>query len=167
MTNSSNKPFLLISGGPTTRALWPLLAPKYRLVFVYPQAGQQAIETGIGDALTLSQFFDPPSQDMARNTAALLAARVVNNLPAINSRLAFAYAGQHPPAMLNSRFPDWFAGFAYDRLMAASNVVTALERAGAQVAFAGLIVHEDVTLEMRACIAWANARNIPTIHVSP
>lgn len=119
---------------------------------------------GIADASAVNQYIDGTAQDKARNVGALLSAKVVTNLPKIKKRLTAAYGDQALPPFLDT-LPDWFAGYAHDRLTQAATEITAFDKLAAQGRVAGVVVHEDVSLEMRAAVAWARARGVPTIHV--
>lgn len=159
------KPTLLVSGGPATRPLWPRLSEKYDLVFLYPNAVGQATEAGVTVA-PLANWYTPEIREHAINTAAMLSARVALNIPTIQARLAMAYGDAHPPPMLNSRLPEWWAGVAHDRLLASIQVAAMLDtHERKQGRAVGVLAHEDVTLEMRTAISWARARGIPTIHI--
>lgn len=158
------RPILLVSGGATTQPLWPLLAEKYDLVFLYPQAAQQAAAQGL-PAAALAALWDAQLQEDTANTAAKLSARVVNQLPAIGERVADAYAGA-PPPVLGEKLGDWFAGYAHSALSGPLAILAQLEKlatAGRQIA--GCVTHEDVAPDTRTLVNWCNARSIPTIHV--
>lgn len=158
------RPLLLISGGPSTRALWPGLAEHYDLVFLYPQAGQEAKELGLR-AAALAELVDPDLQESIQNQAALLTARVVGRLPELSERFHAAFGQDGPPA-LNGRLGDWFAGYAHYLLQGEVAILAQLERlAGQGRVIAGCLTHEDVAPDTRAMVAWANQRGIPTLHV--
>ena len=58
------KPILLISGGPSTRRLWPDLAERYDLVFLYTQAGQEAQAMSL-PAAPLAAVMDAELQELS------------------------------------------------------------------------------------------------------
>ena len=161
---SEQRPILLITGGPVTAPLWPLLAERYDLAFLYAAAAQQAQNIGL-PAAALGSVLDGDLQEAIENQAALLSARVVVNLPAISARFAAAY-GPGAPKLLNGALPEWFAGYAHHLLLSEISVLAQLERlAGTGRHIAGCVTHEDVAPDTRALVNWCNARGIPTIHV--
>src|SRR3990167_2435375 len=105
MTTPDLLPLLLISGGPATTPLWPLLAEKYDLVFLYPQAAQQAMAQGIR-AGALASVLDADLQEHIATASVKLAARVVGNLPALCQNIRTVYGDQAPEA-LNGHLADW------------------------------------------------------------
>ena len=164
MTTPDPLPLLLISGGPATTPLWPALAERYDLVFLYPQAAQQAQAQGIR-AGALASVLDADLQEHIATASVKLAARVVGNLPAVGQNVAAVYGDQAPEA-LNGHLTDWFPGYAYHLLNGSVTILAELERlAGVGRRIAGCLTHEDVSLDTRAMVSWCNVRGIPTLHV--
>ena len=158
------KPLLLISGGPSTKALWPDLAERYDLVFLYTAAGQEAAGNGL-PAAPLAAVVDPDLQERIENTTVLMTAQVVANLPAISQRFGLAY-GHDAPAQLNGRLGTWFAGYSHHILLGTISILAQLEKLAASGRrIAGCVTHEDVAPDTRAMVTWCNAHGIPTIHV--
>lgn len=158
------RPILLVSGGATTTPLWEQLAETHDLVFLYPQAAQQAAALGLPSA-ALGALWDADLQERVANIAVVLAARVVNHLPAVSERVADAYAGS-PPPNLNGAFGEWFPGYAHSALSGPLAILAQLEKlASTGRHIAGCVTHEDVAPDTRTLVNWCNARGIPTIHV--
>lgn len=159
-----DKPFLLITGGPTTRPLWAPLSETYDLEFLYAQAGQEAAGMGL-NAIPLVALMDGDLTEGVENQAALITARVVNALPQISDRFASAYGLSAPPA-LNGHLGDWFAGWAHHVLTGEMAILAQLDklwRTGRNLA--GCLTQEDVAPDTRALVMWCNQHDVPTIHV--
>jgi hypothetical protein len=164
MTTPAERPLFIVSGGPSTTPLWPGLAERYDLVFLYPQAAQQAQTAGLR-AGALASVVDGDLQEHIATASVNLAARVVGALPAVRARVA-ALCGDAPPEGLNGHLPEWFPGYAHHLLGAGVAVLAQLDRlAQMDRPIAGCLTHEDVSLDTRALVAWCNARGVPTIHV--
>jgi hypothetical protein len=164
VTAPVERPLLLISGAACTQPLWPGLAERYDLVFLYPQAAQQAQGMGLR-AAALAGLVDPDLQEHIANQAVVLAARVATHMDSVATHVATAYPERAPDA-LNGHLADWFPGFAHHLLGGAVAVLAQLERlAGMGGRIAGCVTHEDVSLDTRAMVNWCNARGIPTLHV--
>ena len=158
------RPLFLVSGGPATAPLWPLLAEKYDLVFLYPQAAQQAQALGLR-AGALAGVVDGDLQEHVATESVKLTARVVGGMDTVGARIATAYSSL-PPDALNGHLGEWFPGFAHHLISAGVSILAQLERLRATgTPIAGCITHEDVSLDTRALVNWCNARGIPTIHV--
>ena len=164
MSQPDARPLLLVSGGPATTPLWPLLAEKYDLVFLYPQAAQQALSGGLR-AGALQSVMDGDLQEHIANVSVKLAARVVGAMQTVGIQVAAAY-GDTAPAALNGHLGDWFPGFAHHLVSASVAIVAQLERlASSDRRIAGCVTHEDVSLDTRTMVNWCNAHNVPTVHV--
>lgn len=159
-----DKPTLLISGGSSLTALFERLAESFDLLFIYPPAAQLATEMGVSNAGAVMQYMDGPAQDRAHNLGAVLTARVVNAMPRISETFK-ARLGPNPPHTLNGYLGEWWMGFAADRLVGQAGVIVTLEKAFAARNPVGLVVHEDVTPDMRTVVGFCKARGIPTIHI--
>ena len=164
MASDAPRPLLLISGGPSTRPLWPLLAEHYDLAFLYAPAGQEAISQGL-PAVALAALMDVDLTEMVENQAALLTGRIVAAMPQVAERFASAYGLSAPPA-LNGHMGDWFAGYAHHFLLGEIAILAQLEKLkSSDRRIVGCLTHEDVAPDTRAMVAWCNAHDIPTIHV--
>src|SRR3990167_6231556 len=158
------RPILLVSGGHTTQTLWAPLAEHYDLAFLAVQAAQAAAGQGL-PAAPISSAVDADISEHIQNETVMLAAKVANNAALLSER--FGGLLEHSgPELLNGKLPGWFPGFAHHLMGAAVSILAALdaiERAKRQIV--GCIVHEDVSLDTRAMVAWCNLRGIPTFHV--
>jgi hypothetical protein len=126
VTAPAERPLLLISGAACTQPLWPGLAERYDLVFLYPQAAQQAQGMGLR-AAALAGLVDPDLQEHIANQAVVLAARVATHMDSVATHVATAYPERAPDA-LNGHLADWFPGFAHHLLGGAVAVLAQLER---------------------------------------
>lgn len=164
MTTPTERPILLVSGGPSTFALWPGLAERYDLVFLYPQAAERAQALGL-PAIALAQLADGDLQEHIQNSAVLLSARVVAGLPRVAQTFAAAFGPQAAPHF-NGHLGEWFPGYALHLLGAEIAVLAQLQRlAETGRRLAGCLTHEDVATDTRALVAWCRARGLPTLHV--
>lgn len=171
----SPKPALIISGANNAMPMWPALAEMYSLHFLIPQAAQLAADMGIPDTAIIANLMDPEMRERVETKATIMAARVVNAMAEIGSRLTTAYdgipaadafsAGGVGPEQLNGHLADWFPGYCRSHFVGQMLTTDALERLIDSRPVAGCIVHEDVTPAFRGVVLYCKSRGIPTIHM--
>lgn len=160
----SEKPVLLISGGPITQALWPLLAEKYRLAFLFSQAAQLAAEGGISDPIAVMNGADMDLREDAANSATVMAAGAVVNMKAVSRRFTLAF-GPGAPEYMNGKLGSWWPGYVNYQLHEQITFLATLEKLWKSLPVVGFVTHEDVTPTMRAAVLFTQARGVPAIHV--
>ena len=162
----TQKPVILISGGGTTIPLARHLAERYDLVFWSPQAAQAVADSGIRNVAALGALVDAEINEQADATLAAITARAVNGMPQITRSLVGAYAGMPQIEQLRpERLRDWWPAMVMTQLRGVIPALAALDKLGEARTVVAAVVHEDVTLEMRALVGWCRTRNIPTVHV--
>ncbi len=164
MTSPAPKPTLIVSGGPVMQSLLAPLSQHYALVIIYQQAADVCAKLGLPDVAPLGAFLDGPTTDRIKTTAARMGGRVAESMPAIAARFSEAYGGQAPHS-LNGYLSEWWPGYAHDRLLSTVGVAANTERVLQSRNVAGLLVHEDVTSEMRAAVAMARKYGAKTLHL--
>src|SRR3990167_5646164 len=159
------KPTLLITGGPAFASLVPALAEQYDLLFAFPQAAQDAANSGIQNIALLGNYMTPDAKERADNETAIVSARVAADLDGIGNRVTGAYRNISMQPNLNGNLKDWFAGYALTRFHPIMLTLTALEAAAADRQIVGCLVHEDLTPDPRTMVLFCKTRGIPTFHL--
>ncbi len=160
---TSPRPVLLISGGPVTQPLWPGLAEKYDLAFLQPQPAQIAMELSL-PCFAIAQIIDDNVREKSNNDMAHMTARIVAGMPKIHARVNELLPTLHPAA-LNSKLPDWFAGYIAQHITWQTQYLAALDVLAANRKVIGCLTHEDVAPDTRLMVAWSRTHNVPTVHL--
>ena len=157
------RPLMLVSGGYTTQPLWAQLAERYDLAFLAAPAAQLAVGLGL-PAAPIASAINADISEHIQNSSVMLAAKVTNSVAGLSAR--FGEVIGHGPELLNGKIPDWFPGFSHHLINAVVSILAALDEIErSQRRIVGCIVHEDVSLDTRALVAWCSARGIPTFQV--
>lgn len=155
---------VLLSGGRTTQPLAKSLAER-AYVGVFDKSSVSMFTPLIDQVLCPENGAQPQPRSQATNDTALLAARVVNALPALPHRLAVPNAGHVAQLHSVNGVSKWLPGATLTLLSVLAQDVRILQAFFDGMDVRCVVTHEDVTPRFRAMVLYAKIRGVPTVHV--
>jgi hypothetical protein len=138
---------LIFSSGPALSTLAKPLSEKYQLVLLYGNNTGVYQQAGIKH-VTLDQFLGEGAHDFTWNEAA----KFIRKLDVKDWHIPEAH--------------KWFLGWLTRMWQSQILWIELLDTAAKNFEIAGVVVHEDVSPQMKNACLWAKARGIPSLQVT-